>query len=107
MNATILPFKRVQKPRTINFFEPGHNYSTSIQKYTYNGSMQRPENPGPSLQEMCAVLRKNYAVLDETDRSFLFLITRVCNMGNRAKIETVMGCRAFAWSMLGRYGLMP
>ena len=96
MNAIIIPFKRVQKPRTTNFFEPG---------YTYSASIQNTENLGPSLEEMCATIRRNYAVLDETDRSFLFLITRVCNMGDMAKIETVMGCRAFAWSMLGRYGL--
>ena len=102
MNATILPFKRVQKPSRSGLWEPKGNCP-------FDGSIPflglPAENPGHSLEEMCATLRKNYAVLDETDRSFLFLITRVCNMGNRAKIETVMGCRAFAWSMLGRYKL--
>ena len=89
MNATILPFKRVQKPK----------YST----LAILGLAA--ENPGPSLEEMCATLRKNYAVLDETDRSFLFLITKVSNQGDKAKIETVMECLAIAWSMLNRYRL--
>ena len=96
MNATILPFIRKRRALFSSAWNP---VSWSVDKNS--GVMDAM----PSLEEMCATLRKNYAVLDETDRSFLFLITRVCNMGNRAKIETVMGCRAFAWSMLGRYKL--
>jgi len=59
----------------------------------------------PSLEDMCAKLRRNYAVLDDVDRSFLALIYGVAKAGNKAKIETVIECRSIAWSMMGRYGL--
>ena len=68
MNATILPFKRVQKPihsRLGKLWDPKDNVP-------FDGSIPflglPAENPGPSLEEMCATLRKNYAVLDETGR---------------------------------------
>lgn len=59
----------------------------------------------PSLADMCAILRKNYTVLDDVDRSFFALIYRVMQAGDKAKIETVIECRAIAWSMCNRYGL--
>lgn len=59
----------------------------------------------PSLADMCAILKKNYAVLDGVDRSFFALIYRVMRSGNEAKIETVIECRSLAWSMCNRYGL--
>lgn len=59
----------------------------------------------PSLGEMCITIKRNYAVLDEVDRSFFALIHRVWQQGNKAKIGTVMECRSISWSMIGRYGL--
>jgi len=96
MNATILPFTR--KRRAL-FSSAGNPLSWDVDKDS--GVMDAM----PSLEEMCATLRKNYAVLDETDRRFLFLITQVSIHGDKAKIETVMECRAIAWSMLNRYSL--
>lgn len=61
----------------------------------------------PKLVELCSVLKKNHAVLDEVDRSFFALIHRVMMAGNKAKIETVLECQAIAWSMCKRYGLGP
>lgn len=61
----------------------------------------------PSLADMCAILRKNYTVLDDVDRSFFALIYRVMQAGDKAKIETIIECRSIAWSMCNRYGLGP
>ena len=60
----------------------------------------------PNLSDLCASLRKNWAVLDEIDKGFARLILRVGATGDSAKIETVAECRAIAWSILTRYGLV-
>lgn len=59
----------------------------------------------PSLTEMFIALRKNFALLDEIDRDAFAFIAGVMMLGDRVKIETIMECRAMAWSMLNRYGI--
>ena len=59
----------------------------------------------PSLADMCLVLHRNRALLDDVDRRFFDLIDRVLASGTKAKIETIIECRSIAWSMMGRYGL--
>lgn len=59
----------------------------------------------PSLDEMLIALRKNYALLDEIDRDVFAFIAGVRMQGDRAIIETIMECRAMAWSMCNRYSI--
>lgn len=59
----------------------------------------------PSLEEMCDSLGKNYTKLDDVDREFFHIVNLVFRMGDRAKIETIIECRAIAWSMMNRYGI--
>lgn len=56
----------------------------------------------PSLTEMFIALRNNYHLLDENDRNNYAFIAGVRMQGDRAIIETIMECRAMAWSMLNR-----
>ena len=59
----------------------------------------------PSLEELCDTLKRHYVKLDEVDRNFFALIYRVMKSGPKAKIETIIECRAIAWSMVNRYGI--
>jgi hypothetical protein len=59
----------------------------------------------PSLEELCDTLKRHYTKLDEVDRNFFALIYRVMKAGPKAKIETVIECRAIAWSMVNRCGV--
>lgn len=59
----------------------------------------------PSLGEMCHALRENYYKLDEIDRDFYLLIAHVNRLWEHMKPETIIECRAMAWSMLNRYKL--
>lgn len=60
----------------------------------------------PSLTEMFIALRDNYSLLDDIDRDIYAFIAGVRMQGDRAFIETIMECRAIAWSMLNRYGIV-
>lgn len=59
----------------------------------------------PSLEEMYSALIEVESNMDDIDRDFLLIIRRVFYMGDKAKIETIIECRAIAWSMLNRYGI--
>ena len=62
----------------------------------------------PSLEDMCLVLNRNYAVLGDVDRWF-FDIINYANYailsGENAKIDTIIKCRSVAWTMISRHGL--
>lgn len=59
----------------------------------------------PSPEEMCYALKSKYSSMDDVDRDFFHIINAACRMGDRAKIETIIECRAIAWSMIRRNGI--
>lgn len=59
----------------------------------------------PSLEEMCTALRKNFSKLDQGDRVLYCKADYTCWLGDRAEIDSIIECRAIAWSMMARNGI--
>ncbi len=57
----------------------------------------------PSLPELCAILKRNYAVLDDMDKSMFDRINSYVETKMEAENNEV---QALAWSMCKRRGLV-